>query len=324
MADEQYRWLNRETAEALLRGESPDTVDAATRDQAERLAATLNALSAATVAADVELPGEAAALAAFRKARAEQADPGTAADRRTRRFAGADDAGVVRIGGRPSGPRRARWGRPVRFAVSAALAVGAVGGVAAAATTGVLPTPFGVGEPGPAASVEGSGTPDRVSGSPSPGGRSRPAVPGSPTGGPSGGATAGDGPAASPGADPGPDDAHGVPGGQRRMASACRDLRDGESLAPGRKRALERAAGGAGHVEAYCRGVLRPADPGSTGKGGKGGNGQDKSNKGRAEDTGGGNSGGKGNGHGQGGGNAAEGQGGQKDEKGKGGDDGNH
>ncbi|MGJ3560691.1 hypothetical protein ACR6C2_28660 [Streptomyces sp. INA 01156] len=45
MADEQYRWLNRETAERLLNGEPPEAADPATRDQAERLARTLGALS---------------------------------------------------------------------------------------------------------------------------------------------------------------------------------------------------------------------------------------------------------------------------------------
>ncbi|MEU6809189.1 hypothetical protein ABZ920_09305 [Streptomyces sp. NPDC046831] len=335
MADEQHGWLDRETAERLLRGESPDTADATTRDQAERLAAALNALSPTSVPADVELPGEAAALAAFREMRAEQADPGSA-------VAGAGDAEVVRIGGRPSGAGRARWGRPVRFAVCAALAVGAVGGVAAA-TTGVLPTPFGFGEPGPAASVE---APTRTPGSPSSGGGSGPAAPGDPSGGAGrDDATAGDGSAPSPGPGSGADDAHGVPGGPQRMASACRDLRDGASLAPGRRRALERAAGGSAHVEAYCRGVLRPGDPGSSGKGDKGDKGQGKGtgpgegstgqgrNTGNGNGNGNGNSdgqgsstgAGKGNSHGQGGGdgggNAAKGQGGQKDKNGQGGDD---
>jgi hypothetical protein len=38
MADEQYRWLDRDTAERLLRGESLEAVDRPTRDQADRLA----------------------------------------------------------------------------------------------------------------------------------------------------------------------------------------------------------------------------------------------------------------------------------------------
>ncbi|MER6985068.1 extensin, partial [Streptomyces carpinensis] len=46
MADEQYHWLDPDTAERLLRGEPLDTVDETVRDQAERLAAALRALSA--------------------------------------------------------------------------------------------------------------------------------------------------------------------------------------------------------------------------------------------------------------------------------------
>ncbi|MYR62806.1 extensin, partial [Streptomyces sp. SID625] len=71
MADEQYRWLDSDSAERLLRGEPLDTVDVTVRDQAERLARALDALAAESVVhpaqAPAELPGEAAALAAFRK-----------------------------------------------------------------------------------------------------------------------------------------------------------------------------------------------------------------------------------------------------------------
>ena len=75
MADEQYRWLDRDTAERLLRGEPLDAVDADSRDQADRLTEALEALdalgmqTAEATPAGAELPGEAAALAAFRKAR---------------------------------------------------------------------------------------------------------------------------------------------------------------------------------------------------------------------------------------------------------------
>ncbi|MDF3149711.1 hypothetical protein PBV88_53320, partial [Streptomyces sp. T21Q-yed] len=65
MADEQYRWLDRETAERLLRGESLEAVDAADRDQAEQLAKTLESLTVEPPLSSAELPGEAAALAAF-------------------------------------------------------------------------------------------------------------------------------------------------------------------------------------------------------------------------------------------------------------------
>ena len=70
MADEQYRWLDRDAAERLLRGEPLEAVDAGTRDQVDRLAEALGALAAEPRLSSDELPGEAAALAAFRKARA--------------------------------------------------------------------------------------------------------------------------------------------------------------------------------------------------------------------------------------------------------------
>ncbi|MBK3643359.1 extensin, partial [Streptomyces sp. MBT33] len=58
MADEQYTWLDRATAEALLRGESLEAVDAAARDQAERLAKTLEALTAEPPPTSAALTGE--------------------------------------------------------------------------------------------------------------------------------------------------------------------------------------------------------------------------------------------------------------------------
>ena len=136
MADEQYRWLDRGTAESLLSGESLEAVDPADRDRAERLAKTLDALSVDPPPTGAELPGEAAALAAFRKARTDRADdwvgdrpvrtppslPGPPLPRPS------SDAGLVRIGGPdPDAPGRRRP-RPVRFGLAAALAVGMVGG----------------------------------------------------------------------------------------------------------------------------------------------------------------------------------------------------
>ncbi|MFH9673656.1 hypothetical protein ACH4L5_15475 [Streptomyces sp. NPDC017405] len=159
MADEQGKWLNRETAERLLRGESLEAVDARARDQAERLSRVLGALSAQAAGADTELRGEQAALAAFRKAReaagAERA--GTVhAPAAARPAAPGADAGLVRIGaptrtGIPA--RRPRRGRPVRLALAAAVTVSTLGGVAVAAGSGVLPTPFGDEPARPGASV---------------------------------------------------------------------------------------------------------------------------------------------------------------------------
>ncbi|MFI1162373.1 extensin [Streptomyces sp. NPDC020801] len=304
MADEQYRWLDRDTAERLLRGEPLDNVDPTVRDQAERLAQTLKALSAEPFAAPfdkfsagsspagAELPGEAAALAAFRKARAEQAggraspgrpDTGDAAE------ATADPAGLVRIGahaapgtGRSPRSRSPRRGRRVRLALSLALAAGAVGGAAAAATTGVLPTPFGGDEPGPAASVSAQATPDRPLVSPSPDGTvshgAGTVTSGGATGGPSDGSgrnTAGGG--STPGHDStaGTDDEQDGHGSRwSRLAAACRDLRDGKDLDYGRKHVLEGAAGGATRVWTYCKDVLKTVDgrSGDAGGSGKGGN----------------------------------------------------
>ncbi|MBC7271394.1 MAG: hypothetical protein H5T76_22235, partial [Streptomyces sp.] len=147
MADEQYRWLDRDTAERLLRGEPLDAAGADAREPARRLADALGALSAQTPLTSEELPGEDAALAAFRKARTDREEERAALGTGSRARPGAD-AGLVRIGVRPpradrSGrARRPRWGRPLRLGLAAALTAGMVGGVAVAAGTGVLPTPF--------------------------------------------------------------------------------------------------------------------------------------------------------------------------------------
>ncbi|WP_051813380.1 hypothetical protein [Streptomyces sp. NRRL S-340] len=317
MADEQYRWLDRDTAERLLRGEPPDTADVTVRDQAQRLADVLRTLSAAPAVppsdAAAELPGEAAALAAFRKVRAERADAragqavAASAEAARRHGAGpAADAGLVRLAphtsrnGQRANPVRSRrpgprLGRPVRLALSATLAAGALGGVAAAATTGVLPTPFGGDEPAPAASVSPSATSARPSppfagsgegsgdgsGAPTPGGAGV-------TAGPSAGDASatdrdGDGAAGhgSPAAGDGDRTGQGGQGGRwGRLSAACRDLRDGKVLDTGRKHVLDGAAGGSSRVWTYCKGVLKTAggqgsgQGSGTGQGGSGSGGQ--------------------------------------------------
>ncbi|MGW4819869.1 extensin [Streptomyces sp. NPDC004227] len=345
MAEEQHRWLDHDTAERLLRGEPLDTVDITVRDQAERLAKALGALSAESYlsppaarafpdpnaspasspasaypddSADAALPGEAAALAAFRKARAERVDEraaegtdvrGTALGAHSRpRSALADDVGLVRIGTHARGgtggrDRRAgarRRGRPVRLAVSAALAAGAAGGVAAAATTGVLPTPFGGAEPAPGTSVSVPAAPERPLVSPSPGGTTG-SGPGMPTpGGTTTGATDGDA-GSTPregGTAPGRDAATGSAGEQggsgdswNRLVSSCRDLRDGKTLDSGRLRDLEGAAGGSTRVWSYCRGVLKAVDgpSGATGGDGQGQNDGGQNGKSGGKSKGGGN-----------------------------------
>ncbi|MFI6275700.1 hypothetical protein [Streptomyces sp. NPDC050988] len=316
MADEQYRWLDRDTAERLLRGEPLDAVDAGNRDQAYRLTEALEALdalgtqSAESTPADAELPGEAAALAAFRKARTgkngEQATLGPRT--RTRSAASAtaassaassaasqisSDAGLIHLG-RPAEHRRvpSRWGRPVRYGLAAALAAGMIGGAAMAATSGALP--FGGEEPEPGSSATASVTPDRPLVSPSPekkpgGGPDRPRPDGS-AGGPTGKDSAPDGEArggTDPGArpDPGDDRREGrTARGWRWLASACRDFRDGKNLDSERRRGLEDSANGAEQVKKYCQGILRNWDDRDSGDGrrgiGSGGGGAGRSGSG--------------------------------------------
>ncbi len=279
------RWLDHETAERLLRGESLDAVDVTDRDQAERLAKTLGALCVDSPA-DTELPGEAAALAAFREARTDRVDDrageragetatGGAEGRASRgRRAGGrgSDAGLVRIGGPgPDAPPRRR-ARPVHFGLAAALAVGMVGGVAVAAGTGTLP--FGESEPEPAASVSAAVTPDHPRATPSPNARGSEPTPDGDTGQGSPRDTARGGSAT-------PDDGTGADGRKggsgdswSGAASACRAVRDGKELSADRRRTLEGAAGGSARVWKYCKGVLTAGtldeDAGNGGKGATG------------------------------------------------------
>jgi hypothetical protein len=270
LADEQYKWLGREAAERLLRGEPLEAVDADVRAAADRLTGALDALTPAMPPAEAELPGEEAALAAFRKARAERdnEDMALSAGARPHATARSADAGLVRLV-RP-GPevRRVRWGRPARFTMAATLAVGMLGGVAVAAAAGVLPTPFRDDRPEPGATVSAPVTPGRPDASPSPEGKEN-----RPAGEPSSGATAG-------GADGGGtrddtargDGATGKPGSKDEnsgdtwrgsgtgwragVLSACRDVRAGKKLDSDRRRGLEGAAGGKGKVNKYCKGIL--------------------------------------------------------------------
>ncbi|MFI1411563.1 hypothetical protein ACH4Y0_16890 [Streptomyces sp. NPDC020707] len=358
------RWLDRDAAERLLRGEpldadaDADAVDADVRAQADRLAAALHELGASgagSAPADTAgergsaLPGEEAALAAFRSARSarsEEKDP--ARPSRTRPSAsfpspsassslGATlDAGLVRLG-RYTPDRRARspWGRPVRYGLAAALAAGMIGGVAVAATAGVLA--FGGGGPEPGASATADATQDRPPRTQSPDANRRGDDPrpdgsaGAPTGGnsvPDGEASGGTG----KGTDSGSDGAgHENRQGRRwaGIASACRDIRDGKDLDAGRRHTLEDAARGAEQVQKYCRGVLNTWDRRGSDKGWKGwtnpgsGHGGSNSNQGQGQGNGGkgddhGGDGDGGNGGGHGGGNGGGGGGGGHDGDGHG------
>ncbi|WP_052745333.1 hypothetical protein [Streptomyces sp. WM6386] len=376
MADKQYGWLDRETAERLLRGESLDNaVDAADRDDAERLAKTLGALSVEPPMSSAELPGEAAALAAFRKAHANRgpataghthpapgatptadtpspgaasahapspadsghtssaapsapASPTTASGHTQptdpvghaspaadfgRALSGAapgdalsgspsTDAGLIRIGVAGHRAPRTRRRRTVRFGVAAVVAFGMVGGVVAAAATGVLPRPFGEDEPRPGASVSAAVTPDRPLVSPSPDGAAEdePRPEGSVGASPDQGTPRTDA-GGAPSADP---DGHGRTGGFGSWwdgaPSACRDIRDGKRLSTDRRRALEGLAGGSTRVWKYCKDVLKTSD-------GQAGREDDRKDSDKDQDGPGGDDeshhgapGGNGNGHGRG------------------------
>ncbi|MFF3450341.1 hypothetical protein ACFYXJ_24745 [Streptomyces sp. NPDC002667] len=288
MADEQYRWLDRDAAERLLNGEPLEAVDPGTRDRANRLIEALGALTAEPEPTCDELPGEAAALAAFRKARAD--GDGVVAQPvhrgRARSGAHAADAPLVRIGRPAAHGRRTRWGRPTRFGLAAVLAVGMVGGVAVAAGTGVLPTPFTREHPGPAASATAVRTPERplVSASPLPspgisgGNGAVVPAPDVPSGEPSADASA----SATPGRASGPPSPDSTGNADRsrewwaRTRSYCRAVLDGKDLEADGRRALEHVAGGGARVRLYCSGVLGRGLGGGngTGDGGEQGTGQ--------------------------------------------------
>jgi hypothetical protein len=322
MADEQYGWLDRDMAERLLRGEPLPAVDEDVRARVGRLSETLGALTPPPAREDGELPGEAAALAAFRAARTAG---GTEAESgQVTAFQGAD-AGLVRLGRPLDVPRRRSSRRPVRLGLAAGLAAVTIGGVAVAAGSGVLPAPFGTDEPEPGSSVTARVTP-RPSGTG--------AADGGGTGSPEGeSGTAGAG-SAREGAG-GADARSGAGGGEAALRGSeawwdgvldsCRDVREGKSLGAARQRTLEEAAGGhgPGRVKSYCRTAL--ASPGANGPAAANGNGgtdkghgkakgKDGQGQGNGNANGGGNGAGanqgQGNGNGNGNGNQGNGNGG--------------
>ncbi|OKK20893.1 hypothetical protein AMK16_10845 [Streptomyces sp. CB00455] len=169
MADERDRWLDAAAADRLLSGGPVDPVGPAAgpraRREALRLRDALDAL-ARVPSAEGESPGEAAAVAAFRAARAAA---GTSAASAAASAPAVPSSGLrFRAGepfvglGRPAAARvpAPRRVRPVRFALAAALASVAVGGIAAAAGAGLLDRPArDVAGPGPAMSVSADGDP---------------------------------------------------------------------------------------------------------------------------------------------------------------------
>ncbi|MEV7278458.1 hypothetical protein [Streptomyces sp. NPDC093111] len=284
MADERYQWLDQEAAERLLRGEPVDPADDAARAHARLLARALESARTplAVPGPDGELPGEAAALAAFRKDTAERAAAATAARFAPATGPAAPELGTLRIAPAPSGHR---WGRSLRYGLAAALAAVTVGGVAVAAGTGMLPL---TGEPAPARSVSAAGTPEGSS-------ATGPAVLGSPTGGAgsaipsvpldreSGTATPGatGGPAtATAGPDGGSPSPGRTTGGRsededserRKTLKACREFQQGKLADSGRQRLLGALKNGE-TVKRYCTRVLSGAPATGTTPSGDGGNG---------------------------------------------------
>ncbi|WP_149185021.1 hypothetical protein [Streptomyces sp. TRM49041] len=276
MADERNEWLDHEAAERLLRGEPVDADDDYTRLRAERLAEALESVRAAngplSAGPSGELPGEEAALTAFRAARSERAA-------RPQVARAGSDLGSVRIGAAlrpPRWARPARWVRPARWGLAASVAGLAVGGVAVAAGTGVLPA-FG-GDNGPAP-VASAAVPSELNAPESPAvtprGSHGPSAPTHPGMHPSGSpvpSTGADG-AVTSGSD-GSYDNDGASGGRTdggawgrdatqapdgtwpdRTTQACRDFRDGR-LDSARRQRLEVAAKADGGVQRFCDQVL--------------------------------------------------------------------
>ncbi len=289
MADDRYNWLDKDAAEQLLRGEpviGPDS------GGARELRQLLDAAAAAGGgAARKELPGEDAALAAFRQAR-----NGSAA-RRRKPVAGEQPVAAHTL--RADLPERTRLARPFRRGFAVALAACAIGGVAVAAGTGMLPTPFqGGGDPDPAASVSAAETPgtfDTQEPGPQTEGTTEhtpDATPGQGTTPPGGSPTPGgdnDGAATgTPGDRPGPEDTAGAGDNgdtppdrdarQRYVERLCRAYESGDHGGLDRRtiRRLERAAGGADKVHAFCRKYLRTHQDGESGGDGEDGYGGGK------------------------------------------------
>ncbi|MFF9484559.1 hypothetical protein [Streptomyces sp. NPDC014676] len=324
MADEQHRWLDRGAAERLLSGEPLETADPVARDQAGRLAGTLRALSAPPPSGGEELPGEAAALAAFRKVREEREGRSEAAhgeDRST--GTRPSDIGAIRIGvphdDRSATADGSRRGRPLGLGLAAALVAGMAGGLAVLAGTGVLSPPDG-SRSDPAASVT---HPERPLVSPPPEG----AAPGGVTPGGAAGDAEGSRAPGKPDADTG-DGAGRAGRGGKQIAAACRAWRDGKALNGEGEHLLEDAAGGSSRVGTYCEDVLSTSDtPGASGTAGTDGgahsgdgNGNGKAD-GQSNDQGQGQD--QGQGHGQGQGQGQERGQGQDQDQGDDADNGN-
>ncbi|MFE3514821.1 hypothetical protein [Streptomyces sp. NPDC059166] len=315
MADEQQAWLDAELAERLLRGESVEAVDDHAGQEIRRLEAALRVLRTPGPAGG-ELPGEAAVMAAFREAPRGARRPDAAV---SETGTGQPEAlHTVRIGVAPTAPvrRRSRWTRPVRYGLAVSIAGCALGGVAVAAGTGMLPAPFGGhGSPAPATSVSAAASPeelgvevpDPVAPSPPPsapsGAPDSSRAPGRGADGAGGGAPTGPGPGddtatgrQDPGRGAAPEGAPDTgtkPGGAaeayRRSLAACRAYR-ADTLSREEERRLLVLAGGRRNLDRFCDRMLGPGDGDGEGgrDDGKGNGGDDGENGGKDGGEGGG------------------------------------
>lgn len=260
--------------------------------------ATLQAHGAARTggaqgAAGGELPGEAAAVEAFRAANLR---PGAQHSGTVDISAGPTESETV-VGRRAARRRRSRdrhradvrrtslAGHPLRAGFVMAVAGCALGGVAVAAGTGVLPTPFG-GSDTPAATVSPLASPDSEreaaaggSGSPYDGPRRGTREGGSPSDSPSGEDLAGtergrDGKSKPPKGDE--DWWHGdgkglSPSDKRAMARALCKAYENDQLSLNDRVRLETVAGGPDGVKKFCDKHDRGRDENTSSSGGSSG-----------------------------------------------------
>ncbi|MEV8363099.1 hypothetical protein [Streptomyces niveus] len=301
MAHERETWLDHGVAELLLRGRPVGTTGEHAQAQADRLARALEEAVPVAYADSAELPGEAAALAAFRQS------VGTAAEPAGARSWDADDAGIgtVRLAPGRRGIRLPSVGRPLRLGMAAAMAGCALSGVAAGA--GFLYAPSaGESPPRPSNSISDALTPaPLVSESPS-SSLNTPPLSSDP-----GAGTDSDSPGASSDAmtgDPvdkgrksqGTGNGWKKGGGEKwyaKLVQACQEYRNG-TISAGKRKLLEDAAKGPQGVNRLCNQLLSGdgRHDGAQGTGGSGGNGGSggSSNGGSSGSGSGGSSGGGG------------------------------
>jgi hypothetical protein len=273
MADERYQWLDERAAELLLAGEPielPDDADADVRVQAHRLFMALDSVMTGPARGpypyECELPGEKAALEAFREAAAAVAGAGAEVTAEVAR-------GPRSRHGVPSGRgfrsgRGPRWARSLRFGLGAVLVGCALGGVAFAAG-GVLSMPFDedAEQPQPGVTVSATVTPGPLATrSPATGGGGGSQQPDASTSPESGGETPGAGRSEDSGSGSDSRSDKGKDATQGRGKSAvelCKAYLEGELVGAENeknRRRLERAAGSAAAVAGYCVQLLAAQD----------------------------------------------------------------